>query len=916
VTRIGELDEEFVFERRLGETFILGTGCWRILEVTHDRVVVAPVEEHEGTMPFWKGEGLGRDAEFGARFGAFLRECEGRLDGPDLEAWLTTECALDPVAARNLIEYLTDQRERGGAIPNDRRVLIDVFRNEAGDVRMSVLSPFGRAFHLTLLLGIQRRLREAGREPPEAIFSGDGILLRPGGVPIDELIDAIRGLRAERIVDDVVDELESTPFFAMRFRRNAGRALLLPRARPGRRTPLWLQRLRAHDLLTVASEHPDFPIVTETYREIIEDELPLEAVRRFLRDVEEGAAGFAVRRDRSPSPFSGSLLLDFTGKYLYEADTPVARGGRRRGDREDVARLLGARIRSETLFDPDAIRTIDERLGGLAPYHRARDGAELVELLRRIGDLTEAEVGARCEPAAEEVLPGLIEDGRIVRIEVGGSRFPQRLVAADDVERYKRSSDGDVRAIVGRYVASRAVTDRAEVLERYPQAERLIDELRQSEGWIEIERPDGTIGWSDPRVAAGIRRLTLSDRRRRRTAVAPEGYSEYLLAHHHCDAPLAEEDLPEVMEQLAGCPLPVDVWDDVLSIRIRGYDRGMLDRLVRSGELAWTGRAAGGGQRRLVFAPPGFAFPEGPETGPAGSGETARRVLDYLRGRGASFLHQIAAGTDRSPSEVAAALWGLVWEGRVTNDSLDAAWGEAPQPDRWHARRRGATWGGGRWSAVERLREERASDDVGALLRILLHRYGVLNREVLGRDGFEARWADVYPSLTRSEWAGEVERGLFVSGLSAPQFAARGAIDRLQEPRTASPAILVNVFDPACVYGDLVPVDLPNGERYVVRHRPANYLVLRGGRPILAVENRGERLVPLADLAHAERREGLAALPRLVEGRSRPPSLRVNTWNGRPIVATDVADELERLGFVREDRSMILYRSYGAGGPP
>ena len=205
---------------------------------------------------------------------------------------------------------------------------------------------------------------------------------------------------------------------------------------------------------------------------------------------------------------------------------------------------------------------------------------------------------------------------------------------------------------------------------------------------------------------------------------------------------------------------------------------------------------------------------------------------------------------------------------------------------------------------------------MGDLLRILLHRYGVLNREILGRDGFGTRWGDVYPSLTRSEWAGEIERGLFVSGLSAPQFAARGTVDRLQERRSASPAILVSVFDPACVYGDLVPIDLPNGERYVVRHHPANYLVLRAGRPILAVENRGERLVPLADLAHDERREGLAALPRLVEGRSRPPSIRVNTWNGRPIVDADVADELERLGFVREDRSMILYRSYEAGGPP
>ena len=908
-TRIGELDEEFVLERRLGETFILGTGCWRILEVTHDRVVVSPADEHEGIMPFWKGEGLGRDADFGARFGAFLRECEERLGSADLEAWLADECALEPTAAGNLVAYLADQRKHG-AIPNDRRLVIDVFRNEAEDVRMSVLSPFGRAFHLALLLALQRRLRDAGREPPDAIFSGEGILLRPGGTPIDELIDAVLGLRADRIVEDVIGELENSPFFAMRFRRNAGRALLLPRARHGQRTPLWLQRLRAHDLLTVASEHPEFPIVAETYREIVEDELPLEALERFLKRVEGGTAGFTIRRDRSPSPFSRSLLLDFTGKYLYEEDTPVARSDRRPSVGEDVARLLGERVESERLFDPDAIRTMDDRLQGLATYHRARDGAELVELLRRIGDLTETEVLARCEPTAAEALPELIEDGRIVKVTVDGAEFPERLVAADDAGRYETLRDADVREIVTRYVAARAVTDRAELLGRYPFAEGLIGALHRSEGWIEVERPDGTTGWSDRRVATGIRRLTLADRRRGTTAVSPEVYSRYLLSHHHCDAPLGEEELPEVMEQLAACRLPVGVWDDVLSIRIRGYDRAMLDRLVRAGALAWTGRGGGGGQRQLILAPHGLAFPKGSETNTQLPEGAPRLVLEYLRDRGASFLHQIAAGTDQSPSAVAAALWLLIWKGRVTNDSLETAWGAAPRPERWQARRRGAPWGGGRWAVVEAGGSKRSDDDASDLLRTLLHRYGVLNRELLGRDGFGLQWADVYPTMTRWEWAGDVERGLFVSGLSAPQFATGAAIDGLRAPRDADPPILVNVFDPACVYGDVVPIDLPNGGRYTVRHHPANYLVLRAGRAILAVENCGERLVPLADLAHVERREALATLTRLVEGRSRPSSVRVKTWDGRPIVETAVTDELEKLGFVREDRSMILYREY------
>jgi ATP-dependent Lhr-like helicase len=910
-TRIGELDEEFVFERRLGDTFILGTGCWRIVEVTHDRVVVEPADGREGMMPFWKGEGLGRDAEFGERFGAFLRECETRLDEPAAEGWLASECALSAAAARNLTAYLSEQRTRGGALPSDRRILIDIFRNESGDVRMSVLSPFGRAFHLTLLLGLQRSMRDRGLDPPDAVFSGDGILLRPGGAAAEDVVEAIRGLRSARIVEDVVEELESTPFFAMRFRRNAGRALLLPRAKPGRRTPLWLQRLRAHDLLRVATEHPDFPIVAETYREIVQDELPLDAVRRFLEAVERGEASFAVRKDRLPCPFTGQLLLDFTGVYLYEDDRPVVPSGTRRGVREDVRRLLGERVRADVLFDADAVRTIDDRLQGRASYHKARDGVELVELLRRVGDLTRAELLERCEATAAAALDDLIEDSRIARIAVQDATGEERLIAGDDVERYRRMDAADVCDIVRRYVGSHAVVTRAEIVARYPAAAELLDDLRRAEGWIDIESADGTVGWSHPDVAAGIRRLTLSERRRRVRAVAPEVFAARLLADHRCTAPVDEDELPDVMERLAGVAIPLSAWDDVLSIRIREYDRGMLERLVRRGELAWIGSTAGG-TRRIAFDTPkrvGSARTECDDSGD----EIEAEVLGVLSEEGASFLHQIVSRTGRAPSDVAGALWALIWVGQVTNDSLDAAWGDRPRPERWSSRRRGEAWGGGRWSAVARGGSNDADEELRTGLDTMLLRYGLLNRDLVRRsaDGSSVTWANAYPVLTRREWAGEVERGLFVSGFAAPQFAVRGLIDGLAAPAPDARPILINVLDPACLYGDLIPIPLPNGERYIVRHHPANYLVIHGGRAVLVVENRAERLVPLVEMDRAELREALSTLRRLVEGRHRPPAIRVRTWDGGAIIGSSAAEEMERIGFVREDREMILYRTYG-----
>ena len=351
-TKLGELDEEFVFERRLGQTILLGTTRWRLLEIGADRVIVAPSEETAAVMPFWKGEGLGHDATFGRDLGALLRTCASRLTSPEFESWLCRECSLDAWAARNLAKYLRDQQDRGGTVPDDRTLLIDTFRDERGDPRIAVLTPFGRSFHHALLLALQGTLRHTGAEPLQAVFSNAGILCRPGRNEVDELVTALRGLRAADVEERIATELKHTPFFALRFRQNAARALLLPRGRPGRRTPLWLQRLRAHDLLDYASAHAGFPMIAETYREILEDLLPLDALRRVLTEVETGQARFAVRRSRHPSPFASSLLLDFTAAFFYDEDRPATS----RGERTLADEMIGLRRgnRGALPLDPSA----------------------------------------------------------------------------------------------------------------------------------------------------------------------------------------------------------------------------------------------------------------------------------------------------------------------------------------------------------------------------------------------------------------------------------------------------------------------------------------------------------------------------------------------------------------------------------
>lgn len=910
-TRLGELDEEFVFERREGDTILLGTGRWKILEIRHDRVIVAPSDELEAQTPFWRAEGLGHDAEFGQLLGAFVRECESRLENPDFEAWLRSECELGDSAAHNLAVYLRSQLDDGGTLPSDRTIVLDAFLDESGDPRLAVLTPFGRAFHLALLLAVQAELRRRGHDPPRAVFSNVGILFRPGAVPVEALVRTICSLRAEDAERRIVEELEKTPFFALRFRRNAARALLLPRARPGRRTPLWVQRLRAHDLLRHASRHPSFPIVAETYREILEDVLPLASFRGFLGEVRDGGARFAVRRSRRPSAFSASLLLDFTAKYLYGEDEPAPPKRSGSFDREGRVVLVGANGVGAELLDPDAFVAVEERLQGMASFHRARDGVELVELLRRVGSLTEDELLLRCEPAALDALPHLVADGRVVRVTVNEAEASERLAAAEDTERFTRMSDEDVRDLVARFVSTHAAASRDQIVARYPQAAGLIERLLEGKDWVEVTRPDGEIGIADPEVVSGIRRSSLARRRRRVRMASPSALSAYVIAHqHHSETSRGENGLRETLEQLAGWFLPVGLWPEVLAARGADVRYAALDQLVGSGAFTWVGRTTAGSVRTLAFVPGDLAGLLLPSQPPPQEDAFAVRILTCLTERGALFTHQIANETEVPPSSVARLLWRLIWSGHVTNDSLRPAWSGGPRRDRWEGRRPREPWGAGRWSLVPRLLKERSDEEIRIGLRFLLNRCGILSREMIQREGLGIRWSEAYPILSRMEWRGEVERGLFVSGLSGPQFATTDASVGIHRSPEDRGTVLLNVNDPANLYGAPFPVIRSNNQRYSVRHHPGNYLIVRAGRPILAIEKYGARLIPLAEIEPAERSEAVGLLPLLLERSIRRTAIRIFTWDGQPVTSSLVALDLRELGFMEEDERMILYRDF------
>ena len=429
--RVGELDEEMVYEARAGQTFLLGATSWRIEQITRDRVVVTPAPGVPGAVPFWHGDGVGRPRELGEAIGAFAREAV-RGD----EVALRTDYDLDERAASNLLAFLREQEAATGVVPSDRSLVAERFRDEIGDWRLCVLSPYGGRVHAAWALALSARIRDAFGLESDAIWSDDGIIVHlpdadePPGAEL-VLVDP------EEAEDLVVAELGSSALFGARFRENAARSLLIPRAYPGRRTPLWQQRLKAQSLLEVARRYPQFPVILETYRECLRDVLDVPGLMELLRKLSTRELSLIEVETQTASPFASSLLFDYVAAYMYEGDTPAAE---RRAvalslDRELLRELLGQEELRD-LIDADALQQVEDDLQRRSEHLRARDADALHDVLRRVGDLTAAELAQRAEPPdqAGAWVVRLEDERRAVRARLGGE---ERWVAAEDAGLYR-----------------------------------------------------------------------------------------------------------------------------------------------------------------------------------------------------------------------------------------------------------------------------------------------------------------------------------------------------------------------------------------------------------------------------------------------------------------------------------------------
>ncbi len=722
--RVGELDEEMVYESRVGDVFTLGTTSWRIEDITRDRVLVTPAPGVPGRLPFWKGDQLGRPLELGRALGGFLREI-GSL-APEAARERLSAAGLDALAVGNLLTYLDEQREACGHVPDDRTIVVERFRDELGDWRIVVHSPFGAQVHAPWALALGARLTERYGMDAQVMHADDGLVLRLPDADVmglDLLEEAAAGQPSggSTVFDDgqapvgvsdvlfdagdveqiVTDQVGGSALFAARFRECAARALLLPRRSPGKRTPLWQQRQRAAQLLQVASEFGSFPIVLEAVRECLQDVFDVPGLSELMGDIEARRVRVVEVTTTDPSPFARSLLFGYVAQYLYEGDSPLAerRAAALSLDSRLLAELLGqAELRE--LLDAEVLSELERELQWLSEDRRVKDAEGVADLLRLLGPLTTAalrERGADPQWAAD-----LESARRAIRVRIAGE---QHFAAVEDAGRLRDALGAALPVGVPEAFTEPVPDPLGDLLARYARthgpfvsadaaahfglgtavAEGALQRLAASGRLVQGEFHPAGVGqeWCDATVLRRLRRRSLAALRQELEPVPASALAAFLPQWQHVSAPgggsmRGIDGLMRTVEQLQGAPVPASALEKlVLPGRVRGYGPGMLDELTTSGEVLWAGAGSLPGKDGwLSLYPADTAGLLLPPPLPLELTPLHQAVMDALAPGYGLFFRQIAdqvratAEPDATDPQLADALWDLAWSGRVSNDTL------------------------------------------------------------------------------------------------------------------------------------------------------------------------------------------------------------------------------------------------------
>ncbi|BBX48409.1 ATP-dependent helicase [Mycobacterium cookii] len=973
-SRVGELDEEMVYESRPGDVIALGATSWRITEITHDRVLVIPAPGEPARLPFWRGDDSGRPAELGRAVGKFTGELAG-LDRGEFEK-RCAELGFNDYATENLWKLLDDQRTATTVVPTDATLLVERFRDELGDWRVILHSPYGLRVHGPLALAVSRRLRERYGIDEKPTASDDGIVVRLPDTISEAGADSPPGAElfvfdADEIDPIVTAEVGGSALFASRFRECAARALLLPRRNPGRRSPLWHQRQRAAQLLDVARKYPDFPIVLEAVRECLQDVYDVPTLAGLMTDIAARKIRVLETETSTPSPFAASLLFGYVGAFMYEGDSPLAerRAAALSLDSTLLAELLG-RVELRELLDPEVVAATGRQLQHLSPERAARDAEAVADLLRLLGPLNTDEVAARAGGAdVGGWLEALYAAKRALPVSFAGRSW---WVAIEDVGRLRdgvgvavpvgvpASFTGPVAdplgELVGRYARTHAPFTTTDVAERFGLGLRVaadvLGRMAADGRLVRGEFSTDAVGdqWCDAEVLRILRRRSLAALRAQVEPVSTSAYARFLPAWHGLAAATGSpanfglDGLAAVIDQLAGVPLPASAIEPlVLAPRVRDYSPAMLDELLASGEVMWSGGGAiSGSDGWIAFhtadsAPLTLAAPTEIDVT-----ATHRAILDLLTGGGAYFFRQLQHG-GAGESELKAALWELIWAGWVTGDTFAPVratlsggpgarkrsapahrQGRSKRPPRLsrysvaHPQARSADpTVAGRWSALP-TPEPDSTLRAHHQAELLLNRHGVLVRGAVAAEGVPGGFATLYKVLTAFEDAGRCQRGYFVESLGGAQFAVASTVDRLRSyldgvdpERPEYRAVVLAAADPANPYGAALPwPSRSDGDGAARPGRKAGALVvLVDGELVWFLERGGRSLLSFADDDADASHAAAVALADLVST-GRINGILIERVNSSPVLAPQVSaavvTALTDAGFARTPRGLRL----------
>ncbi|MCB9512593.1 MAG: DEAD/DEAH box helicase [Deferribacteres bacterium] len=963
-TRLGDLNEEFAFENQVGDTFYLGNNEWRIDQITHDRILVSPVAAIQPKPPFWKGGLLHRDYATSLKIAAFRREfLQHALDGT-AQNWLRERIDADGRTSRLLIDYFQDQLDHTGAVATDHELICELYRDTSNEPHVALHSPFGGRVNGAWAIALAAALEKRYGSEVQYMYDDDGILLRLLDTAEPPPFEDLLKMTGDDLEKLLVGALANTPTFAIFFRHNAGRAMLLPRARQGKRIPLWLQRLRSADLLQVVQKYPDFPIVIETYRECLQDIFDLPGLRDVSEKIIAGKIKIHFVQTSYPSPMISGLTFNFLANNLYENDRTRLPGQAAFISSELLADILN-KENIPAIVTNDVVEDAERRWQFLASGTRACDAEQLFGIIERLGPISEPDLQQRSAEAVSAWMQTLREAGRITETAAG-------WIAQTDAAFYSHDPDLSIaQKLIRRYLANHGPKSGTEIEIRTGMSGDLLEQalgklLEQKlivNGKLLAENDE--IVYCDRDNFAELYRRAISKRRQFDMPARWSDFLQFQLCWHGIGEP--NQTLSAVLSKYTGYHMPLHFLErEIFATRLATMKTGELHKirehftqLVKNGEFVLYGSQPAEESRRSVFV---LARQQGNlrttheqlDALADGLAETERTIISFLQSNGASYGKDIIDGTGFSLVQIQRGLAVLANSGLAScdNDTIFlqtilhqpvTEQSEQSQPWQqslpgWRQRsrlrrparsqieydiRKSMPLRETRWFLTSNFaafgREVTEEQRAMAQARLLLQRYGILVKEWYRHENGLMPWPKLFYQLKRLEWQGEIYHGYFVAGLSGVQFALPEAVELLKRVQRSEVAeteeyTLLSTIDPALPFGRHIQWNLLNGagEKIRVTRASSNHILFAGRLPVVYSENFGTRLFALADFAEAhldelvERCKNWLHLHTDLRPRRR---IEIQQIDGKSAAKHAEAAKFLQAGFERERDKLVLWPS-------